>query len=35
MRVMLAMHRYPSDWIALQRQRSENRKQVFERFKEV
>src|SRR5579864_5923999 len=27
--VMLAVHRYPSDWIALQRQRSEDRKQVF------
>jgi hypothetical protein len=35
MRVMLAMHRHPSDWIALQRQRSEDRQQVFERLDEA
>ena len=34
-RVMLAVHRHPSDRIALQRQRSENRQQVFERFEEA
>ena len=34
MRVMLAMNRHPSDRIALQRERSENRQQVFDRLNE-
>jgi hypothetical protein len=30
MRVMLAVHRYPSDWITLKRERSKNRQQIFD-----
>ncbi len=35
MRMMLAVHRHPSDRIALKSERSENRQQVFERFEKA
>ena len=31
-RVMLAMNRDPANWVALERERSEDRKEIFERL---
>jgi hypothetical protein len=34
-RVVLAMHRHPANRIALERKRSENRQQIFQRFEKA